>query len=92
VVNRLVPGHLSPQTILLSNGLQHRCNHAPDIQLLEERMQLSLREKIFVERRSVSRGEEQATRVRARLRNESPNVPDQIQLWRGAHRRKATDE
>ena len=40
---------------------------APDTQLLEERMQLSLNEKILVERRSVSRGEEQATRPQYRL-------------------------
>ena len=51
---------------------------ALDIQLLEERMKFSLHEKILVKRRSVSRGEEQATRVRAPFQIESSKVLDQI--------------
>jgi hypothetical protein len=41
-------------------------------------MKFSLHEKILVKRRSVSRGEEQATRVRAPFQIESSKVLDQI--------------
>src|SRR6266850_3495780 len=77
---------LLPQFQRSVQPVHHRGSEVPervqsaalDTQLLEERMQLSLHEKILVERRSVSRGEEQATRVRAPLQNESSKVLDQI--------------